>query len=877
MQVVRLLKTCSFGVAGATVSVSDGTATMLSKQRLAVRFTPDGLQVEFVKNCSHGCVGDVRVVSYSTAQALIVRGVARDVSQPKIEVVHTAASIHSVKVTAICPTYNRRRYLSTSVALFLAQTYTNSELLIVDDSIESIADLVPKHPRIRFVRLEKSDRPQILGHDGRMLIGAKRNVCCGLANGEFIVHWDDDDWQAPGRIAHQVALLEAAKKQVMTYCNILYYHELTQVACRCFPRKEMRALHGATFCYKKAWWDKHKFVETGGGEDTAFGLEAMRGNELLIADAQKYMVVRAHGHNDESITDRGNTCRTADHMGTGAIPKTNKDDIPAEFFAPLLESKLPDVLAPEKVDAVIGVIKNYDWPAIRAYALSLSRTGFSGKKLMFVENILPAARAGLIGEGFELIDFVTPPDVRAEENKDYLAFGRHRFKYVIDYLKARPGIFRNIVWCDVRDLIFQKDPAAWLQTGMTAPRQLIAAGEGWLVKNEGYNDRWTKRVSPNDYARLREEEILCSGSFAGDAETMLGVFEAIYAMVLNSRTYFASTLPHTTAVSDNADQGMFNYVARIPYKDVTRAPRMAEGFAATWFPAKSNDPLLIPDYGKPIFNEVDSTVYTPDGVTPFSIVHQYDRDPSWKARIESKYEANSHVQHGGKDVIFCNADPTDGVECFQCRGAWHEIENLTFIQSLALSGSYLDAGAYVGTHSLFFALFCPSDRVYSFEPNPPIYRKLLQNLEANGVATKCMAYNLALSDHEGYGVSQEMPVVNAHINRAASQIAVQSAPSPVRVVTLDSLNIKPRVIKLDAEGAELQILKGATETLKTAEHLFIELWDHAGVALRRAEGFSQCEYIRDATISFLKAAGFTLQPLELINDIYYFKRGVPLA
>ena len=233
---------------------------------------------------------------------------------------------------------------------------------------------------------------------------------------------------------------------------------------------------------------------------------------------------------------------------------------------------------------------------------------------------------------------------------------------------------------------------------------------------------------------------------------------------------------------------------------------------------------------------------------------------------------DANVQYRGYNVVFCDADPTDGVECQVCRGEWHEIENLAFIQSLNIAGDYLDAGAYVGTHSLFFALFCPSVHVHSFEPNPPIYSKLLTNLKKNGVDQKCTAYNLALSDAEGYSRSQEMPVVCAHINRAASQVAVQAAPTPVKVVTLDSLSIKPRVIKLDAEGAELRILQGATETLKTAEHLFIELWDHAGVALRHAEGFLDCKYQRDDVVALLSAAGFTLQPTKLINDIYHFKK-----
>ena len=610
---------------------------------------PPGMLLQFVKGCNFGNKDDIKEVPHYIAVHLIEKGIATVV--PDMAYAHyrpngTVPPVDPRKmrsapgpvtglVTAICPTFNRRNYIPTTIALFLRQTYQKSELLIVDDSYESVQDLIPQHPRVRYIRLEKTEEhPEWYGHDGRMLIGAKRNICLENARGEFIVHWDDDDWQAPGRIADQVTALTTWNKQVLTYCNILYWNEDKQFACRCFPRKEMRALHGATFCYRKSFWLEHQFKVCGGGEDTEFGAYANSRGQLLVTDAREHMVVRAHGHDDSVKDARGNTCRTADHMGTPASPKVNKDQIPQEFFAPLLTAvPFPK---PAPTDAVIGVIKNYDWPAIRAYAVSLNRSGFSGTKLMFVENIKPAARQGLLDNGFTIVDFVTPPAVLAEEQKDYLTFGRHRFKYAIDYLKAFPGKFRNIVWCDVRDQVFQSDPSAWLERNLF-PDRIIAAGEGWLVKNESYNNRWAKVVSPDLYSTLCELDICCSGTFAGDAEAMLGVFESIYALVLASR-FAPTTQPHAHALSDNADQAMLNRVIRtLPYKEVTRVPRMSEGFCATWFPSKSNDPSLIPNYGFPVFSS-DGIVYTPETHKPFCMVHQFDRDPQWRASMDKKYQ-----------------------------------------------------------------------------------------------------------------------------------------------------------------------------------------------------------------------------------------------
>jgi len=599
-------------------------------QRLGIEMVqtlPDGLDIEIIQLCRYGAPGERKTLSYSTAMQLIIRGYAV-IYKPAAVTSSTplpARVIRSPLVTAICPTYNRRKYLPTSIALFLKQTFTDSELLIVDDSTESIEDLVPKHPRIRYVRLSSSV-------ENRLLIGEKRNICCAEARGEFIVHWDDDDWQAPDRIADQVFQLRHHGKQVLTYCNILYYRESDGLVCRCFPSKGLWALHGATFCYRKSWWEKHRFPNVGGGEDTAFGTQARSAQQLLLTDAGKRIVTRAHG-NVETLDDRGNTCWTATHMGQGAIPKTNISEIPREFFDTLLASVPEELLkssVSESEDAVIGVIKNYGWAQIAPYAVSLSRCGFAGAKLMFVENIRTDARMNLNALGFTVIDFSTPASVLLEERRDYLTFGRHRFKPVIDYLKANPGRFRNIVWCDVRDLIFQADPCEWLRNNMPAQCRIVAAGEGWRVKDEpdGYNDRWTRTVSPNDYAHLREEEVLCSGTIAGDAAAMLDVFERIYEMTIKS----------LNVAPGNADQAMFQRIVRTaPYDAITFIPRYRDGFCATWFPAKNTDTAVIPNYGLPVFSIQDVTLYAPESGKPFCIVHAYDRDAQWRMLIHEKY------------------------------------------------------------------------------------------------------------------------------------------------------------------------------------------------------------------------------------------------
>src|SRR5438067_1124522 len=101
-------------------------------------------------------------------------------------------------VSCIMPTRDRPRFVPQAISYFLRQDYEPRELIVIDDGDVPVADLVPTDPRIRYVRL-----------DGRRALGAKRNIGCELAAGEFVAHWDDDDWNASHRLRSQVGALAA--------------------------------------------------------------------------------------------------------------------------------------------------------------------------------------------------------------------------------------------------------------------------------------------------------------------------------------------------------------------------------------------------------------------------------------------------------------------------------------------------------------------------------------------------------------------------------------------------------------------------------------------------------------------------------------------
>lgn len=234
-----------------------------------------------------------------------------------------------MNATAICPTANRRAHIPIMLKSFLSQTVTDSELIIVDDGVESVSDLIPVNPRIRYVRLPNcSDTaPKFYGASpaGRLSIGSKRNLCCSMARGEFILHFDDDDWSAPGRMAHQINHLQRMNAQAMSYYGALYLNTDTKRLYLFDPQG--RCPNGATFCYRKSFWEQHCFEDQQLGEDTTFLNAAIQERTAAWLNAEKFIVIRAHANN---------SCASARAMGGLSMPEIGWANLPASFVRDVL-------------------------------------------------------------------------------------------------------------------------------------------------------------------------------------------------------------------------------------------------------------------------------------------------------------------------------------------------------------------------------------------------------------------------------------------------------------------------------------------------------------------------------------------------------------
>ena len=103
-------------------------------------------------------------------------------------------------VSIIMPAYNCGRFIKESIDSVLAQTYTNWELLIVDDcSTDNTKAIVSTYDdkRIRYMR-----NPQNMG------AALTRNKALREAKGRYIAFLDADDMWLPEKLERQIAFMQ---------------------------------------------------------------------------------------------------------------------------------------------------------------------------------------------------------------------------------------------------------------------------------------------------------------------------------------------------------------------------------------------------------------------------------------------------------------------------------------------------------------------------------------------------------------------------------------------------------------------------------------------------------------------------------------------
>ena len=186
------------------------------------------------------------------------------------------------KVSCILATGDRPAFTRQAIRCFLRQTFDDSELIVVDDGKQSVAELCDGLFRVRYIRL---DEPTTLGR--------KLNIGIEQSSGAIIQKWDDDDFYQQGFLARSVHALEAEDeyRSVVTWdCFSILMAGETSVRYSGHGWTT-----GATLCFHRELWERGKFRDEPNRVDSSF-IEDHAPRLIKVCAPELIMVVR-HGRN----------------------------------------------------------------------------------------------------------------------------------------------------------------------------------------------------------------------------------------------------------------------------------------------------------------------------------------------------------------------------------------------------------------------------------------------------------------------------------------------------------------------------------------------------------------------------------------------------
>lgn len=155
---------------------------------------------------------------------------------------------------------------------------------------------------------------------------------------------------------------------------------------------------------------------------------------------------------------------------------------------------------------------------------------------------------------------------------------------------------------------------------------------------------------------------------------------------------------------------------------------------------------------------------------------------------------------------------------------WDKLVSIKFQENTNTGGIFCDVGACKGViTSLFKSLAGHSGMVYSFELNPYNYESI-KFLKSDN----CIIENLAVSDINGileiYSDNTNSGNHTSNIIGYDTSYRKMNKIGTVKSIQLDEYFAGKKVdyLKVDVEGAELKVLKGAIETIKNCKYAIIE-------------------------------------------------------
>jgi FkbM family methyltransferase len=193
----------------------------------------------------------------------------------------------------------------------------------------------------------------------------------------------------------------------------------------------------------------------------------------------------------------------------------------------------------------------------------------------------------------------------------------------------------------------------------------------------------------------------------------------------------------------------------------------------------------------------------------------------------------------------------------------YERDEIRYVRTLLKPGNTaIDVGAHIGFFTIHMAAAVGrTGRIYAFEPVDANADLLERSIAENGFGDRVVFRRAAVGAQSGTAtLTYAVETLNsggAYLLRDGAAALAGNVQKPIPIVALDDLDLQRPVhlIKMDVEGAEPQVIRGATRLLK--EDRPILLSELHPTQLARASGVSANEFLQQ-----LHGIGYRVQDLH---------------
>jgi FkbM family methyltransferase len=210
------------------------------------------------------------------------------------------------------------------------------------------------------------------------------------------------------------------------------------------------------------------------------------------------------------------------------------------------------------------------------------------------------------------------------------------------------------------------------------------------------------------------------------------------------------------------------------------------------------------------------------------------RSVSWPVAQRLRAERTVKITGGGKMVV--RTDDLLG-RVLAISGVYEPNVTAAFTSLVEPGGVVLDVGAHIGYYTVVAAnLVGEQGHVHAFEPSPANHRRLQMNIELNAF-DNVTTHELAVGEQQGNAVLYESTGQNSGLATLHAELAGKSGVparevtvgvAPVASVVPESDLRRVRVIKIDVEWHELEVLRSLEVVFEAADRIavFVEWTPH---------------------------------------------------